>query len=278
MVEWKYPHADSSPPRVERILQRRICFTELAPSELHEHANVFGHFAIEFDVEVLKRMGAMPVFYIPRGMMNNEFAAPLGSVILIQLLDASNLIKRLAWLDSLRYKSHNPMIDFEVKYPENPIVSRKFELNIEETLKSIEAISHGLSPLTMLSSSVEGVLNLFYPADNTYKNESLGYYHQREWRIAGGIAINGIDLMRPLLSEERNVFIEIDSEFFQRKMVFIDNHFELIDECSLYTSLGGKHVLDLANRIIVPAIAIQNAREALSKLNNKLPIVSLEEL
>lgn len=68
IVKWQYEHEDGSPPRSFEVLQRRVCFTELAPHELTEHAKKFGSFALEFDVPVLKSLGAIPVFYIPRAL------------------------------------------------------------------------------------------------------------------------------------------------------------------------------------------------------------------
>ncbi len=47
------------------IFQQRISFTELAPSELQQHAETFGAFAIEFEIEKLLQIGALPVFYFP---------------------------------------------------------------------------------------------------------------------------------------------------------------------------------------------------------------------
>jgi hypothetical protein len=64
---WEYPHADGSPPRRMEMVQRRVCFTELSPRELSRHAKEFGHFALEFEVDTLKSLHALPVFYIPRG-------------------------------------------------------------------------------------------------------------------------------------------------------------------------------------------------------------------
>jgi hypothetical protein len=67
-VKWQYEHKDGSPPRATQVLQRRVCFTELAPDELRGHARRFGHFALEFTVSTLKSLGAIPVFYIPRAI------------------------------------------------------------------------------------------------------------------------------------------------------------------------------------------------------------------
>jgi len=48
------------------IMSRRICFTELSPYELPLHVDIFGHFAVEFGVPVLRHVGALPVIYFPR--------------------------------------------------------------------------------------------------------------------------------------------------------------------------------------------------------------------
>jgi hypothetical protein len=45
-------------------LQRRICFTELSPSELPDHADDFGPFALEFSIDALRELSGMPVFYV----------------------------------------------------------------------------------------------------------------------------------------------------------------------------------------------------------------------
>src|SRR5260370_1024189 len=66
ITAWEYPHADGSRPREMTMVQRRACFTELSPRELPRHASEFGHFALEFEVDTLKSLHALPVFYLPR--------------------------------------------------------------------------------------------------------------------------------------------------------------------------------------------------------------------
>ncbi len=57
----------------------------------------FGHFALEFDISTLKRLGAMPVFYIPQSADpdTNEVTS-LGSTLVVQSIDAMILAMRLA--------------------------------------------------------------------------------------------------------------------------------------------------------------------------------------
>ncbi len=49
-----------------QVVARRCCFTELAPEELPRHAELFGHYALEFEHRQVCDLGAMPVMYIPR--------------------------------------------------------------------------------------------------------------------------------------------------------------------------------------------------------------------
>ncbi len=94
---WESPHADGSPPRKMEFALRRICFTELSPPELPEHAKVFGPFALEFDIETLKSFFAIPVFYIPRGGDSS-----LGQTLVVQLADAMCLVPPHRGFDELR--------------------------------------------------------------------------------------------------------------------------------------------------------------------------------
>src|SRR5579862_9189077 len=100
VTSWEYPHADGTPPRKMQMVQRRACFTELAPSALDQHAAEFGHFALEFEIDVLKNLGALPVFYIPRSE-NDRNVNSLGQTLVIQLIDAMCLIDRIARLKKI---------------------------------------------------------------------------------------------------------------------------------------------------------------------------------
>jgi hypothetical protein len=65
-IKWPDVSSEGSLSEPWTIVQIRCCFTELGPTELLQHAEVFGHFAIEFEIKVLPRLGAIPVFYLPR--------------------------------------------------------------------------------------------------------------------------------------------------------------------------------------------------------------------
>lgn len=51
-----------------RILQRRLCFTDLSADDLSRHSKIFGPLALFFDSTKLRNTGAMPVIYMPQGI------------------------------------------------------------------------------------------------------------------------------------------------------------------------------------------------------------------
>ena len=64
VVIWKQP-LENGEERTVPTRQRRISFTELSRSEVEEHAKRFGPFSLEFRVDTLRRLGALPVIYTP---------------------------------------------------------------------------------------------------------------------------------------------------------------------------------------------------------------------
>ena len=57
-----------------RLLQRRLCFTELEQNELAAHAATFGPIALAFDIGKLRTAGATPVIYAPQGTTDSPLS------------------------------------------------------------------------------------------------------------------------------------------------------------------------------------------------------------
>jgi hypothetical protein len=62
LVEWKQVLIDEN-TRSTIVRQNRISFTELSSDEIGEHGKKFGPFSLEFEIETLRRLGALPVIY-----------------------------------------------------------------------------------------------------------------------------------------------------------------------------------------------------------------------
>ncbi|MBI3884137.1 MAG: hypothetical protein HY302_00145 [Opitutae bacterium] len=281
IVEWRYSHANGSPPRVERFLQNRVCFTELSPSELARHASEFGHFALEFRIETIRKLGGMPVFYVPNPKeANDSTPEQLGSTLVIQLMDARNLANHIAGLSEV-FRGPVPVereIDFCVEFKENPNATKSFRLVTDEAKKTLEAITHGVTPARMLADGITGTLNLFYPTDGHTENSTMVNYRQREWRIIGNVSVKGVSLMKRLNPEERDQLQRIDAEFFGRVLECPLGDVPLLDACLMYPKLNGEPIIELVNRVIVPDSAVAKAKNVLSGLRRPPMVVSLTEI
>jgi hypothetical protein len=261
-------------------LQRRVCFTELAPSALRAHSLQFGQFALEFETAVVRKLGGIPVFYIPTAKMSDGVSlAELGGLLVIQLLDAKRLADHIAVIQEVSNRSDvAPTVEFTIQYAENPAATAKFNLQTAEAKRTLEAVSHGVTPPAMLREGINAALSFFYPMDNSRHSKELQYYQQREWRITGNIEIQGSKVMRHLTPHEVEVFRSFDPEFFGRKLSLPPRQFVLSDESLMYPALGGQSVLELVKRVVVPEKVVEEAKRVLAKLKRPIPVVSLESL
>jgi hypothetical protein len=276
VVKWRNPHADGSPPREQQTIQRRICFTELAPSELIEHAKEFGHFALEFDVQTLKRMGAMPVFYIPQATDKDEHGVTsLGSTLVIQAIDAMILAMRLAGIKALL---DDPTVGERLDCTLGFEKLKTFNLDVQKTREAIEAFTYAITPPDMLEHALTGLLSCFYPADNLRDDKALAYYRQREWRIAWNFAVRGEEVMRRPSNEVVARLIEIDAEFFGRDFPTASGPKQLASEALIFPGMAGKRLVEMANRVVVPGAALTSAKATVARFAPNVPVVCIEDM
>lgn len=278
VVKWQNPHADGSPPRKQEYIQRRVCFTELSPGDLNEHAEIFGHFALEFEIGVLKGMGALPVFYIPQATTADASEInSLGSILVMQTIDAMVLVMRLAGvkqnLDAAPDVTEGRFGNtFGFEKP------KTFSLDVQETRNALEAFCYGLTPPDMLEHALTGLLACFYPADNLRDNKALAYYRQREWRISGNFAVRGEDVMRRTSDQVIGRLLDIDADFFGRDFPTTSGTKRLAEEAFVYPEFGGKRVIQMVCRVIVPREALDRASAIVARLAPDVPVVCIEDL
>jgi hypothetical protein len=292
VTSWEYPHADGTPPRKMKLLQRRACFTELSPTELCRHAREFGDFALEFEIDVLKGLGALPVFYIPKGDSPGQINS-LGQTLVIQLIDAMCVIDRIS--RAKKYIETAPITLKDQTFRFGFDKQQDFSINLREMKKTLDGITHGATPSDMLSLALEGITNLFYfaDADRSFEDSVLKYYRQREWRIAGNIGRIGKDLMGLPSPAMIDRLLALDLKFFGRDFPKQDDEItnpslagiafgkRLVDWCFVYQGLDKRHILGAARRIIVPRHAANATREILSahfKRSVPPPVVPIEDL
>jgi hypothetical protein len=279
VVKWNYPHADGAPPREQQTIQRRICFTELAPTELVQHAEEFGHFALEFDVQTLKRMGAMPVFYIPQATEHDEHGVTsLGATLVIQAIDAMILATRLGGVKKILDDPATTQSTLDCTFGFRTEKLKTFHLNVPEARKVIQGFTYALTPPDMLEQALTGLLSCFYPADNLRDNKALAYYRQREWRIAWNFAIRGEEVMRGPSDELIGRLLDTDPDFFGRDFPTALGPRRLATEALVFPGIAGKRVVEMANRVVVPRAALTAAKAIATRFASGVPVICIEDM
>jgi hypothetical protein len=245
IVKWQYDHADGSPPRTSEVLQQRVCFTELEPQELPRHAQKFGRFALEFTVPTLKSLGAIPVFYIPRAMSVPDGAEGAASTLVMQFIDAMILVMRIACVCEAIATSGQREGTFPCTLGFKESGNKTFNLDVGEATRVLEAFTHAITPPDMLLPALEGMLKFFYPADDVRRDEVLGYYREREWRIACNIAIRGVEMMQLPNAELIERLKALDRDFFGREFPPNSGR-SLAEGVFVLPGLGDKRILQMS--------------------------------
>ena len=276
IVEWRQPLIDGT-HRVTHLRQKRISFTELARSQVVEHGKKFGPFSLEFKIDVLRRMGALPVIYMPQSLRMSGDLSTLGAMIVTQLGDVKYTINQLQILSQItdpQWILANGVMPPGVTATS---VSPDFTINLRNTGDDGNAVTEKTVPAKFVRDVIDyigfknapfdlmlGVLSLvqtlFYPTDDDLHDDLLSYYRQREWRIAGGFLFNGVAHGRSLSDAEKTKFLEIDGRFWSREIADDQGAFRRIDETVVIDQFEGKPISDWLSAVLVPPQAFDQAK------------------
>jgi hypothetical protein len=273
IVEWKTPVNIGSRSPI-RLLQQRACFTELSLSDLPDHAKRFGPFALEFDILALRRVGALPVIYMPQSLSEHDHLALLGPMIVSHLGYIKYLLEQLNRLAQLgdpehiksTYPGATHIADDCILTLENGDAARgttvqTFQVPWSSIRDFLAYVGFENAPFSAMSGAAAITQSLFYPTDGEHVDERLGYYRQREWRITAGYSLNGIPRARDLTDLEKSNLLEIDSRFWSRALADDPGAFQRIDKAVALTQPGSADLLAMATRLIVPREALVEARK-----------------
>lgn len=263
---WKEDHSGAHDIR---MCQARISFTELSPLEIVEHSKHFGSFALEFEISMLVRLGAIPLFYIPPPSGSNGYEG-VGAAMIARLSEISNLLKRLTDIDKIICLQ--PMDQELVLLVNGNYIP--FGCSVRSARLLLDLLLYESQPFEQLSNALGAVGGFFYPTDDPRYNDVLGYYRQREWRILADFSRLGVPSCKIATNAQQESLLSFDADFFG-KMI----QFEIgkppqrrVDRCWFYKELGGSHVLTLARRILVPKPAVDRARLLMQRLPGAPPI------
>lgn len=262
---YEIPLLDNQGNVVDRLrtTQRRACFTELELEGLPGHSQTFGPFALVYDIDDLRQLGALPVFYIPLTQGNANLSG-LAAELLGGFADAAAYVKVLAamrnWLAGhetvgLSYRGREVQL--------NPDQSRLIRDLIDILGDYVTAdVQTTQLRLSVLSSC-------FYPTENPKYTEPLHYYRQREWRlIAAFLTVNGQTVAEKVTTNQVEQLLEIDPDFFSKKLVFYERSSQvnaleedsIANRCYFFKELGIINVLAKAKALIIPDESAINSK------------------
>jgi hypothetical protein len=254
-------------------VQRRICFTELQPNELPDHAKSFGPFAIEFTIPSLRLLGALPTIYVPDSARGLE---AIGTSLLARFSDAVSILDSL-----MKTKSFSgPNLKVTLTTSDGTAHAVNFDEHQTTAIRQYISMLEGIpgKPIIEIVNALIGMSGIFYPTDNLRYTGELGYYRQREWRIVSGGFVDDVATTTPASPPQIRQLLEIDSDFFSKEMEFATGRATRAERCHFMNRVGEKHITSFISRIVVPASGRDTASELLADTGLVVPVVDLEEL
>lgn len=272
VVEWSTPVSLGSPSPY-RVLQERICFTELSPDELSAHSQHFGPYAIEFDIAGLRRAGALPVIYMPQALSKDDHLALLGPFVVSHLAHIQHMLRNLNELNQLtdlnhvreRFPGTERFTDDCVINLRNGDVRRGIAQEFKVPMTSIRDMTAFLgfenAPFPAMIGAISIVQSLFHPTDDEHVDEPLAYYRQREWRITANYSVNNRPRGLPLPPGERERLLGVDRCFWARELQFEDEEFQRVDKAISLVLPPLEEIRSMMTRVLVPSETVEQARE-----------------
>ena len=253
-----------------QIIQKRACFTELAPSELQHHSTIFGHFALEFDVQKMRQLGGIPVFYIPRPSQDDVGMESLAASLVCRVGEIQLLLDRLGKIEKLIRNSNDKEQLLTVLISESgEKQSIRTSLGGAEDLLTF--LTQGSQPVSILLNAIRGLSGFFCPTEDLGCTDLLGNYRLREWRILANMSKAGKEQTRDLSECEKTALLELDKEFFGREDEFPTGTHRIVDQCKYFQELEGRPFLSYVRRVVVPDEVVDKAVQILA--GDGLPVV-----
>jgi hypothetical protein len=275
ILTWKQSPGTNG--RTLTMRQCRICFTELSRNEVEEHGKKFGPFSIELPLDTLRRLGALPVIYMPQHLKDDGKFSAVGAMVVAQLADIKHTINMLhqlwqstddSYLITLAKQqgkeassvAENCVIDLTNTDDANRVVC-KYQIP-RKTIKDILSfIGYRNAPFHQMDGVASLIQSLFYPTDDDKHDSLLTYYRQREWRLVAGLALHDKQQSRKLTTDEINTLLNIDAGFWAKALFDGKVSFRRVDEAQAIESFEGNHIAEMISTIIVPAEACDEARK-----------------
>jgi Putative abortive phage resistance protein AbiGi, antitoxin len=270
VVNWDMRLVTQGAKQQLSILQRRVSFTELDMSELTQHSAAFGLFSLSFDIAKLRAAGATPVIYVPQATADSPLT--LFASFCVNGVHHTKYV--LSQLQQLKELSDHGRLAEMLKEPVSPEckitltntdavggIAARYTIPVSAIRDILQYVGFNSIPFDHSNAVLGYFLNLFYPTDNAFKNDQLGYYRQREWRlIASDLGIKGRPIARKLSGSEVTELEEIDPEFWRRELKEDNAGHRRSALALVYDPLPGWELFNLVEEVLVPEHAVDRSR------------------
>jgi hypothetical protein len=250
--EIKLPFKIESP--LKPIVQHRVCFTLISREKLLEHTKIFGNFSIEFNTNILREIGITPAMYLPIFNYDNDrHLQNVSSKFVYRLMKFHQEAREEA------EKIHNDLMKASKVSDYSKILSLKQKK--QEILEK--------------RAWFEGLANMIYPLDNNSYTQENGYYQQREWKLPANLTNNGSDTTEIATHEQQQELLDINRNFFSKEINYLGRKLSRAMISFFLKTFQQKHILEHANKIIVPKENVAQVRALLSKYRVHLNVEQL---
>ena len=257
------------------IFQKRVCFTAIAPVDLARHAECFGSFSLEFDLSLLRRMGAMPVMYLATTIGGKTDFGGCSISLLHRLKEIHSLLKRLDMLKQICSNNRYPgPLRLKIGSSDEEFSIRSSTDGVQDIISILE---HGIRDVNTLKASIDALSGLMYPSEYS-DEELLEYFQEKEWRITNGFihSSTGEGLCHELSSRHKKKLKLINPDYFNSIINMKSSSGPIIDYCSVISEFDGQSIIDLCSRIVVPGIVLEKVKTMLPK--QAVKIIALESM
>ena len=261
---WRERLTDGSYSKPWTVRQISVSFTLLSPSQPKDHSRVFGEFALEFQTQILRSLGAMPVFYLPSTNLRGQSKglADISGTMIARVGEIQKLLDRIK---SLYHEASNRSSKERIVIEDDRGNRWPIDCSFMAARSLIDFFLQKGQSIDQLSDSLRVISNLFYPTENLDYTPELGYYYQREWRIIAGVSTKRGPVVELLNEKQKSEVTEIAPEFFSEEIQEQRGPVKRIDACRLLREFNGESIASLVNRIVVPNSCINRVREMLSQ-------------
>jgi hypothetical protein len=261
-------------------VQRRLSLTMLPAEQLSEHCRYFGPVSFEFSPLAARRLGAMPVMYLPQATSGESEVAldKLGYFFSYRIAELHQVCDRIIKLQkTIGEHSSSDLIKIRSR-------SGVGEVEINNcALRALLEMIVGPNSIDEFAAVLQSLSSLFYPTDEFRHSvelvqNPLYYYFQREWRILSGLVLDGSEVDLPLTRQEKAIALCSNRHFFDEVISLRHRQIRRIDACTIIRTIGDQPVRELVESVYAPAKWQQAIQELLDEfsMSSRIRVIDID--